>query len=45
MDAPCIYQVRGLPASELKNQVIVCCGAGSASAGVLLTIRNAITRR
>ena len=40
-----IFQVRGLPPSELKNQVFVVCGAGSASAGVLLTIRNAITRR
>lgn len=38
-------KVRGLPPSALKDQVFVVCGAGSASAGVLLTIRNAITRR
>ena len=38
-------QVRGLPPSALRDQVFVVCGAGSAAAGVLLTIRNAITRR
>jgi len=38
-------KVRGLPPSALRDQVFVVCGAGSAAAGVLLTIRNAITRR
>merc|ERR1712223_2213629 len=38
-------KVRGLPPSALKDQVFVVCGAGSAAAGVLLTIRNTITRR
>lgn len=38
-------KVQGLLPEELRNQRIVVCGAGSASSGVLLTIRNAITRR
>lgn len=38
-------KVQGLPPSALKELKFVVCGAGSASAGVLLTIRNAMTRR
>ena len=38
-------RVQGLPPSALVNQKFVVCGAGSAAAGVLLTIRNAMTRR
>ena len=38
-------KVQGLPPSALKELKFVVCGAGSASAGVLLTVRNAMTRR
>jgi len=38
-------KVRGLAPADLKNQVFVVAGAGSAGSGVLLTIRNAITQR
>ena len=38
-------QVQGLPPEALKNQRFVVAGAGSAASGVLLTIRNALTRR
>lgn len=38
-------KVQGLPPSALKDLVFVVCGAGSAAAGVMLTIRNAMTRR
>ena len=38
-------RVQGEPPSALVNQKFVVCGAGSAAAGVLLTIRNAMTRR
>jgi len=38
-------KVRGLSPEDLKNQVFVVAGAGSAGSGVLLTIRNAISRR
>jgi len=38
-------KVRGLQPSDLKDQVFVVAGAGSAGSGVLLTIRNAISRR
>ena len=37
-------KVQGLGPEALKNQKFVVCGAGSAGSGVLLTIRNAITR-
>jgi malic enzyme len=35
----------GLTPDALKNMKFVVAGAGSAASGVLLTIRNAITRR
>ena len=38
-------KVQGLPPEALQNQRFVVAGAGSAASGVLLTIRNAITRR
>jgi len=38
-------KVRGLGPEALKDQTFVVAGAGSAGSGVLLTIRNAITRR
>jgi len=38
-------KVRGLGPEALKDQVFVVAGAGSAGSGVLLTIRNAITKR
>jgi len=38
-------KVQGLPPSALVDQKFVVCGAGSAAGGVLLTIRNAMTRR
>ena len=38
-------KVRGLPKSSLKDQVFVVCGAGSAGSGVVLTMRNAMTKR
>jgi len=38
-------KVQKKPPSALKDQIFVACGAGSASAGVMLTIRNAMTRR
>jgi len=38
-------KVQGLGPEALKDQKFVVCGAGSAGSGVLLTIRNAITRR
>jgi len=38
-------RVQGEAPSALVNQKFVVCGAGSAAAGVLLTIRNAMTRR
>ena len=38
-------QVQGLPPSALKELKFVVCGAGSAAAGVLLTLRNAMCRR
>ncbi len=38
-------KVQGLPVEALKNQKFVVAGAGSAASGVLLTIRNALTRR
>ena len=38
-------KVRGLAPADLKNQVFVVAGAGSAGSGVMLTIRNAIIRR
>jgi len=38
-------KVRGLTPADLKNQVFVVAGAGSAGSGVMLTIRNAIIRR
>ena len=40
-----ILQVQGLPPSALKELKFVVCGAGSAAAGVLLTLRNAMCRR
>lgn len=40
-----LSQVQKKPPSALKDQIFVACGAGSASAGVMLTIRNAMTRR
>merc|ERR1719342_787887 len=38
-------KVRGLTPADLKNQVFVVAGAGSAGSGVMLTIRNALIRR
>ena len=38
-------KVQGLAPEALKSQVFVVVGAGSAASGVLLTIRNALTRR
>jgi malate dehydrogenase (decarboxylating) len=38
-------KVQGLPPSSLTKLKFVVCGAGSASAGVMLTIRNAMLRR
>ena len=38
-------QVQGKGPEALSEQKFVVCGAGSAASGVLLTIRNAITRR
>jgi len=38
-------KVQGLPPSALKELKFVVCGAGSAAAGVLLTLRNAMCRR
>lgn len=38
-------KVRGLAPEDLRDQVFVVAGAGSAGSGVLLTIRNAISRR
>ena len=38
-------QVQNKPPSALRDQTFVVCGAGSAAAGVMLTIRNAMTRR
>ena len=38
-------KVQGKGPEELSKQKFVVCGAGSAASGVLLTIRNAITRR
>ncbi len=38
-------KVQGLGPEALKDQKFVVCGAGSAASGVLLTIRNAITKR
>ena len=38
-------KVRGLSPADLKDQVFVVAGAGSAGSGVMLTIRNAIIRR
>lgn len=38
-------KVQGLTPADLKDLVFVVCGAGSAAAGVMLTIRNAMTRR
>ena len=38
-------KVRGQEPGDLKDQVIVVAGAGSAGSGVLLTIRNALHRR
>ena len=38
-------KVQGKPPSALTKQTFVVCGAGSAAAGVCLTIRNAMTRR
>jgi malic enzyme len=38
-------KVQGLEPEALSKQKFVVCGAGSAASGVLLTIRNAITRR
>lgn len=38
-------KVQGLGPEALKDQTFVVAGAGSAGSGVLLTIRNAITRR
>jgi len=38
-------KVQGLGPEAIKDQRFVVCGAGSAGSGVLLTIRNAITRR
>ncbi|XP_023348002.1 NAD-dependent malic enzyme 59 kDa isoform, mitochondrial isoform X2 [Eurytemora carolleeae] len=37
-------RVQGLGPEALKDQKFVICGAGSAGSGVLLTIRNAITK-
>ncbi|CAB4057405.1 E1.1.1.39 [Lepeophtheirus salmonis] len=38
-------KVQGKSPNDLKHQTFVICGAGSAASGVLLTIRNAITKR
>ena len=38
-------KVQGQPPSGLKDLKFVVCGAGSAASGVMLTIRNAMTRR
>ena len=38
-------KVQGKGPEALSEQKFVVCGAGSAASGVLLTIRNAITRR
>lgn len=38
-------KVQGLGPEAIKDQKFVVCGAGSAGSGVLLTIRNAMTRR
>jgi malate dehydrogenase (decarboxylating) len=38
-------KVQGLGPEAIKDQVFVVCGAGSAGSGVLLTIRNALTKR
>merc|ERR1719228_3056396 len=38
-------KVQGLPPASLTDLKFVVCGAGSAAAGVMLTIRNAMTRR
>merc|ERR1719187_2154607 len=38
-------KVQGLGPEALKDQKFVVCGAGSAGSGVLLTIRNAMTKR
>jgi len=38
-------KVQGLGPDAIKDQKFVVCGAGSAGSGVLLTIRNAMTRR
>lgn len=37
--------VRGLPKDAIKDQTFVVCGAGSAGSGVILTIKNAMTKR
>jgi len=38
-------KVQGLGPEAIKDQMFVVCGAGSAGSGVLLTIRNALTKR
>lgn len=38
-------RVKGLSSADLKDQTIVVAGAGSASSGVVLTIRNALHKR
>ena len=38
-------KVQGKGPEALSQQKFVVCGAGSAASGVLLTVRNAITRR
>jgi len=38
-------RVKGLNSGDLKDQTIVVAGAGSASSGVVLTIRNALHKR
>ena len=38
-------RVKGLNSEDLKDQTIVVAGAGSASSGVVLTIRNALHKR
>jgi len=38
-------KVQGLGPEAIKDQKFVVCGAGSAGSGVLLTIRNAMTKR
>ena len=38
-------KVQGLPPESLTRSKFVIAGAGSAASGVLLTIRNAMTRR